>query len=134
MVENQTGKKIKSLQPDSGMEYINDLLVKVCQVNCIIWHFTVRRNPQQNGLAEPINQTLLEKAHCMLSNVGLGKAFWAKAVAYASHLIKRLSSAVIRDKTPMKVRYGKPTNDYDFICLRLHCLLSCKGIEVRREG
>lgn len=36
MVENQTGKKIKSLQPDSGMEYINDLLVKLCQVNCII--------------------------------------------------------------------------------------------------
>lgn len=36
MVENQTGKKIKSLQTNSGIEYINDLLVKVCQVNCII--------------------------------------------------------------------------------------------------
>ena len=41
--------------------------------------------------------------------------------ANESHLINRLSTAVIRDKTPMKVWYGKPANDYDFTCIRLHC-------------
>lgn len=102
MGENQTGKP---LQIDSGMEYINDLLVKVCQLNCII---------STHGLIERMNRTLLKKVRCMLSNAGLSKTFWAKVVAYASHLINQLTSAVIKDKTPIEVWYRKPANDYDF--------------------
>ncbi|KAH9679278.1 hypothetical protein KPL71_026064 [Citrus sinensis] len=58
-------------------------------------HFTVRHTPQQNGVAERMNLTLLEKVQCMLSNVGLDKKFWAEAVSYASHLVNRLPSAAI---------------------------------------
>ena len=60
-----------------------------------------------------MNQTLLEKVRCMLSNASLGKQFWAEVVMYASHLINRLPSASLNGKTPLEVWSGKPINDYD---------------------
>ncbi|KAE8723957.1 Detected protein of unknown function [Hibiscus syriacus] len=60
-----------------------------------------------------MNRTLLEKVRCMLSNAGLGKAFWDEAVTYAGHLINYLSSSVIGGKTPLEVWSGKPATDYD---------------------
>ncbi|KAH9753489.1 Integrase catalytic domain-containing protein [Citrus sinensis] len=76
-------------------------------------HFTVRHTPQQNGVAERMNRTLLEKVRYMLSNAGLDKKFWAKAVSYASHLVNRLPSAAIGGKTPMEMWSGKYAQDYD---------------------
>ena len=76
-------------------------------------HFTVRDTPQQNGVAERMNQTILEKVRCMLSNVGLGKEFWAEAVVYACHLINRLPSTAIEGRTPMEMWTSKPATDYN---------------------
>ena len=90
MVENQTGRKIKVLRSDNGTKYRNDKFSYFCKKEGISRHFTVRDKQQQNGVAERMNQTLLEKVRCMLSNAGLGKQFWAEAVMYASHLINRL--------------------------------------------
>ena len=73
----------------------------------------MRHTPQQNGVAERINHTLLEKVLCMLSNAGLDKKFWAEAVSYVSHLINRLPSAAIGGKTPMEMWSAKHAQDYD---------------------
>ena len=113
MVENQTGRKMKVLRSDNGTEYRNDQFSIFCKKEGISRHFTVRDTPQQNGVAERMNRTLLEKVRCMLSNAGLGKQFWAEAVMYASHLINRLPSAALNGKTPLEVWSGKPINDYD---------------------
>ena len=113
MVENQTGRKIKVLRSDNGTEYRNDQFSYFCKKEGISRHFTVRDTPQQNGVAERMNRTLLEKVRCMLSNAGLGKQLWAEAVMYASHLINRLPSAALNGKTPLEVWSGKPANDYD---------------------
>lgn len=43
--------------------------------------------PQQNGMVERINKTLMEKIHYMLSNAGLPKIFWAKAATTTCFLI-----------------------------------------------
>ena len=83
MVENQTGRKIKVLRSDNGTEYRNDQISYFCKKEGISRHFTVRDTPQQNGVAERMNRTLLEKVRCMLSNAGLGKQFWTEAVMYA---------------------------------------------------
>ncbi|KAG8479441.1 hypothetical protein CXB51_029725 [Gossypium anomalum] len=113
MIENQTGKKIKWLRTDNGGEYKNDPFFDVCQEHGIVRHFTIRDTPQQNGVAERMNRTLLEKVRCMLSNAGLGKQFWAEAVTYAGHLVNRLPSSALERKTPMEVWSGKPATDYD---------------------
>ncbi|CAL8139429.1 unnamed protein product [Prunus armeniaca] len=101
MIETQSGRKIKTLISDNGGEYKSDSFLKVCQDEGIVRHFTIKETPQQNGVTELMNCTLLEKVWCMLSNAGLGKAFWAKAITYASHLINRLPPAANEGKTPM---------------------------------
>ncbi|GJU44747.1 transposable element [Tanacetum coccineum] len=113
MMETQTCRKIKHLRTDNGGEYKNDLFTKFCEDEGIVRHFTVRHTPQQNGVAERMNRTLLEKVRCMLSNAGLGKEFWAEAVTYACHLVNRLPSTAIDGKTPFEKWYGKPATDYD---------------------
>ncbi|KAH9782721.1 Integrase catalytic domain-containing protein [Citrus sinensis] len=61
LVETQTGKKIKVLRSDNEGEYTSYSFLQVCQNKGIKRHFTVRHTPQQNGVAERINRTLLEK-------------------------------------------------------------------------
>ena len=87
--------------------------MKLCQDESIVRHFTVRDTPQQNGMAQCVNLTLLEKFRCILSNVGLGKEFWFKVVTYACHLINRLPSIAIDDRIPLEVWFGQPVSDYD---------------------
>ncbi|GKC65935.1 retrotransposon protein, putative, ty1-copia subclass, partial [Tanacetum coccineum] len=78
---------------ESGLVILNSMRklfrqqTKFCEDEGIVKHFTMRHTPQQNGVAERMNRTLLEKVWCMLSNVGLGKEFWAEAVTYACHLV-----------------------------------------------
>ena len=115
MVETQTGRKIKKLRSDNGGEYRYDPFLKVCREEGIVRHFTVRGTPQQNGVAERMNRTLVTKVRCMLSHAGLSKAFWAEAVIYASYLVNRLPAAGIGGKTPMEVWSGKPVTDYDWL-------------------
>ena len=102
-VENQTGRKIKVLRTDNCGEYKSDPFQEICQKCGIIRHFTVRKTPQQNGVSERMNRTLVKKVRCMLSNAGLGRKFWAEAVTYAQHLVNRLPSSAIGGKTPLEV-------------------------------
>ena len=112
-IENQTGKKIRCIRSDNGGEYTSDAFLRECQRSGIEHHFTVRETPQQNGVAERMNQTLVEKVRCMLSNVGLGRVYWAEAIDYACHLVNRLPSAAIGKKTPKEMWSGHPARDYE---------------------
>ncbi|GJT32986.1 retrovirus-related pol polyprotein from transposon TNT 1-94 [Tanacetum coccineum] len=113
MMETQTCKTIKHLRIVNGREYKIYLFTKFGEDEGIVKHFTVRHTPQQNGVAECMNRTLLEKVRCMLSNAGSGKEFWAKAVTYACHLVNCLPSTTIDGKTPFEKWYGKPASDYE---------------------
>jgi transposase InsO family protein len=75
IVETQTRKRIKTFQLDNDGKYTSDHLFKVCQNEGIKWHFTVRNTPQQNGIEECMNHTLVEKFRFMLSHSRLSKAF-----------------------------------------------------------
>uniref|UniRef100_A0A2N9EZR3 CCHC-type domain-containing protein n=1 Tax=Fagus sylvatica TaxID=28930 RepID=A0A2N9EZR3_FAGSY len=63
-VENQTGRKIKYLRIDNGTEYRDGDFLKFCEEYGIKRHFTVRKTPQQNGVAERLNRTITETARC----------------------------------------------------------------------
>jgi len=71
LVENQTGRKIKKLRTDNGLEFVESEFEEFYMINGIARHKTLVGKSQQNGIAERINRTLLEKARCMLSNAGL---------------------------------------------------------------
>ncbi|KAH9650850.1 Integrase catalytic domain-containing protein [Citrus sinensis] len=113
LVETQTGRKIKVLRSDNEREYTSDLFLQVYQNEGIKRHFIVKDTPQQNGVAERMNRTLLEKVRYMLSNASLAKKFWAEIMSYASHLVNQLPSPTIGGKTPMEIWSRKHAQDYD---------------------
>ena len=68
-VENQTGKKTIYLRIDNGLEYRNKEFIRFCELEGITCHFTVKRTPQQNGVAKRMNRTLAERSRCMRLNM-----------------------------------------------------------------
>lgn len=110
MVELQTGKKVKKLRTDNGLEYLNEEFIKFCNDEGLVRHKTVPGVPQQNGLAERMNRTLLERVRCMLSCANLPKKFWAEAVNTAVYLVNRCPSAALEFKTPEEIWTGVPPN------------------------
>ncbi|KAG8491868.1 hypothetical protein CXB51_015214 [Gossypium anomalum] len=76
-------------------------------------HLTVCHTPQQNGVAERMNRTIMEKVRCMLSNANLPESFWAEAASTACFLINRSSSVAIEKKIPQEVWSGNPANYSD---------------------
>jgi transposase InsO family protein len=73
LVENQTEKIIKVLRTDNGGEFYENEFEELCKKCGIARQNTTPYTPQQNGVAERMNRTLMEKAGCMLSGDGLGK-------------------------------------------------------------
>nr|CAJ86192.1 H0306F03.15 [Oryza sativa] len=113
MVERQTERKVKILRTDNGMEFCSKIFKSYCKSEGIMRHYTVPHTPQQNGVAERMNRTIISKARCMLSNAGLPKQFWAEAVSTACYLINRSPGYAIDKKTPIKVWSGSPANYSD---------------------
>ncbi|GJW95624.1 retrovirus-related pol polyprotein from transposon TNT 1-94 [Tanacetum coccineum] len=72
--------------------------------------FTTAYTPQQNGVAERMNKTLLERARAMLATTSLGKSFWAEVVNTACYMINRSPSTAVELKTPMEMWTGNPVN------------------------
>ncbi|XP_046977607.1 uncharacterized protein LOC124543428 [Vanessa cardui] len=66
--------------------------------------------PEQNGVAERMNRTLVERAKCMLFEAKLQKSFWAEAVATAAYIINRSPSRVLAETTPYEKWTGKKPN------------------------
>ena len=75
LVETQVGKKWKKLRTDNGLEFLSNDFNSFYQKEGIVTYRTVIYTPQQNGLAECMNRTILERVRCMFSSSGLLKVF-----------------------------------------------------------
>jgi transposase InsO family protein len=98
------------LRTDNGGEYTSDEFDNFCQHEGIKRQFTTTYAPQQNGVAERMNKTLLERTRAMLKAAGLGKPFWAETVNIACYVINRSPSTAIKLKIPKEMWTGKPAN------------------------
>eukprot|EP00253_Pinus_taeda_P027941 PITA_27941 len=116
LVENNTGRTIKCLRIDNGGEFTSKEFDSYCKDAGIERHKTTVYTPQQNGVAECMNKTLLERARSMLSNAGLQKELWTKAVATTCYVINRSPSTKIECKIPQEVWKGHPC---DYFKLRV---------------
>ncbi|GJX38090.1 retrovirus-related pol polyprotein from transposon TNT 1-94 [Tanacetum coccineum] len=114
LVENQTRRTVKKLRTDNGLEFCNREFEQLCIESGIARHLTVAGTPQQNGLAERMNRTLMDKVRCLLIQSGLPKTFWAEATCTAAYLINRSPSTAIEKKTPMEMWSGHPS-DYGML-------------------
>ena len=60
-----------------------------CQEKGIHIQYTIARNPEQNGVAERYNRTILDKARCLRFNSNLEKYMWGKAIKTSIFLTNR---------------------------------------------
>ena len=101
---------MKVLRTDNGLEFVSDQFNTLCTHHGIKRHKTVAGTPKQNGLAERMNRTILERVRCMLLGAGLPKVLWGEATNTGAYLINKSPSSALEYKTPMEVWSGSPTN------------------------
>nr|GEU97179.1 hypothetical protein [Tanacetum cinerariifolium] len=92
LVENQTGRTVKKLRSDNGLEFCNREFEQLCIESGIARHLTVAGMPQQNEVAGRMNKTLMDKVDYFLIQSGLPKTFWTEAKYTTAYLINRLNN------------------------------------------
>jgi transposase InsO family protein len=110
MIEKQTERKAKLLRTDNGGEFYSYVFNDYCRQEDIVRHHTIHHTPQQNGVAERMNRTIISRARCMLSNARMSKCFWTEATNTACYLINRSPFIPLNKKTPIEVWSGTPAD------------------------
>ncbi|KAI5332050.1 hypothetical protein L3X38_022178 [Prunus dulcis] len=102
MVELQSGLKVKCLRSDRGGEFTSCEFNKLCEFEGIQRQLSIAYTPQQNGVVERKNRTVVEMAKAMLHRKGLPYYLWAEAMHTAVYLINRCPTRALGDKTPFE--------------------------------
>ncbi|GJR44777.1 putative ribonuclease H-like domain-containing protein [Tanacetum coccineum] len=117
-LENQLNHKVKIIRSDHGTEFKNHAMNEFCAKKGIKREFSVARTPQQNGVAERKNRTLIEAARTMLADSLLPIPFWAEAVNTACYVLNRVLVTKPQNKTPYELLIGSSPDwmfDLDFL-------------------
>ncbi|GJY61508.1 putative ribonuclease H-like domain-containing protein [Tanacetum coccineum] len=106
-LEKQLNHNVKIIRCDNGTEFKNHAMNEFCAKKGIKREFSVARTPQQNGVAERKNRTLIEAARTMLADSLLPIPFWAEAVNTACYVLNRVLVTKPQNKTPYELLIGK---------------------------
>ncbi len=91
---------MKILRSDNGAEFTNKAFDSYLRKHGIVRQLTVPYTPQQNGVAERFNRTLVEMAKCMLNGANLDETLWAEALYTAAYLRNRSPTKALPNSTP----------------------------------
>ena len=97
---NICGQRVGTLRTDNGGEYLSNEFKAYLKSKGICHELTVPYSPQQNGVAERMNRTLMESARSMIAHAGLSNRYWAEAVVTAAYMKNQMPSIAIKDQTP----------------------------------
>lgn len=75
-VENSSGHRVKTIRSDRGGEFLSNELVNLCEERGIERQLTVPYTPQQNGIVERRNRTVMEMARSMLKSMKVPGELW----------------------------------------------------------
>ncbi len=113
LMEKQKSASIKILRTDRRGEYLSNTFKDHLKENGIIHQLTVAHTPQQNGVAERRNRTLIEATRCLLDQSGLSWEFWTDAIMYSTHIRNRVPSKLTHGMMPYELwNNRKPTQEH----------------------
>ena len=108
LLENSTGHKLKTLRSDQGGEYMSNKFQSYLKKRGIHHQRSTPDAHAQNGVAERMNLTILDKVRCMLSDSRIDKQFWGEAAAAAVYVRNRSPSmSVPVNTTPYELWTGQ---------------------------
>lgn len=111
IAEAHTGRKLKVLRTDNGGEYLSNDFRAYLSNHGIKHQLTVAYTPQQNGVAERMNRTLMSLVRAIMHHRGVEKRFWAEALSTAVYVRNRVTSRSLpADTTPHHIWAGTPPN------------------------
>ena len=110
-IKTQHGKRCKAFRFDGGGEYISERLKKQLNDEGIRVEITAPYSPSQNGVAERLNRTLLERTRAMLIQHSIPKFLWPEAITYAIYLKNRSPTRALKEPiTPYEAFWNKKPN------------------------
>lgn len=110
LVEKQLGKQIKILRSDNGGEYCNKAFDEFLTSHGILRQLSVAHTPEQNGVAERANRTLMEKVRAMLDEAGLNIRYWGEALMTAVYLKNISPTKAVEGMVPYQAWTGEKPN------------------------
>ena len=119
-VEREIGRKLKAAWADNGGEYQGQF-EEYYRSKGIRLEYTVAKMPEPNGLAERMNQTIMERVWSMLAHAKLSKMFQGEALMTTLYVINRSPLVPLDGDIPQRVWTGK---DVSYRHLRVFGCLS----------
>ena len=111
LIENHSEKRIKTLRSDHGAEYTSTEFEAFCKEAGIKRELTTPYNPQQNGVAERKNRTIMEVVKTIIHDQYLPMHLWIEAARTTVYVKNRLSHNALGFKTPEEMyTVKKPVN------------------------
>ena len=98
----------RRLRTDNGAEYTAKKFTDYSRDSKIKQEYTVPETPQQNGVAERFNRTLVEMGRSLLIQAKLPKRYWVRALSTAAHIRNLTVTANSQGKSPFELFTGKP--------------------------
>ncbi|GKC28144.1 putative ribonuclease H-like domain-containing protein [Tanacetum coccineum] len=106
-IENLIDLKVKVIRCDNGTKFKNRVMNQFCEIKGIKKEISVAKTPQQNGVAERKNRTLIETARTILADSKLPTTFWAEAFNTACYVQNRVFVIKPHNKTPYELFLGR---------------------------
>eukprot|EP00253_Pinus_taeda_P023123 PITA_23123 len=107
LVENKSGLHIKVLRTDRGGEYISKEFLIFCRENGIHKQFKAGYTPQQNGVVERKNRTIMDMARSMLKAKHLSNDYWAEAVNCVAYILNKCPTKEVMNRVPEEAWSGR---------------------------
>jgi hypothetical protein len=124
--KNEFGLRIKKIRSNNGAEFKNSQIEGFLEDEGIKHEFSSPYTPQQNGVVERKNRTLLDMARTMLDEYKTLDQFWAEAINTACYCINRLYLHRILKKTSYELLTGKNPNVSYFRVFGSKCFILVK--------
>ena len=105
-VEKETGTYKWSLRTDRGGEFTSQEFTNFCNEHGIHRQLIVAYTPQQNGVVERKNRTIMNMVRSMLPAKQIPKTFWSEAVNWTVHILNRCPTLAVKNKTPEEAWSG----------------------------
>jgi hypothetical protein len=124
--QNEFGLRIKKIRSDNGTEFKNSQIEGFLEKEGIKHEFSSPYSPQQNGVVERKNRTLLDMVRTMLDEYKTLDRFWAEVINTACYSINRLYLHRILKKTSYELLTGKKPNVSYFRVFGSKCFILVK--------
>jgi len=99
-VEKEVDGHIACLRTDRGGEFTSHEFEEFCKIHDIRRQLTAAYTPQQNGVAERKNRTIMNGVRVVLNERQVPKVFWPEAVKWCVHVQNRSPTSVVENTTP----------------------------------